>query len=451
MTLLDSLQVWTSFTANWAVTNESSLNACIDLFFIAWASRTMEETAIQKLFSLAYNEDKNLAMKILFWARDIRLGAWERRFFRVCLDYIKDNHKEDISKIAQFVPEFGRWDDLFWIINNDSALSLFTTAIKNGDGLASKWSPRKWDIAKLFIKTLKLTPKQYRKLIVSNTKVVETQMCNKEWDKIEYSKVPSCALNQYIKAWNRNDETRFNQYLESVKKWDEKMNASVLFPYQVYENYKKWEKALVEAQWDNLAQYTWSGSILPVIDVSWSMSWLPISISVSLGVYLAEHIKWPFQDCFISFEWRPKLHKLQGNILDRFLQCERSADDMSTNLIWVFELILSVAVRDKLKQEEMPEKIVIISDMEFNNCGNGTNYQTIKNFYEQYGYKVPYLIFWNVNGREGNVPITNNDFGWMISGASPSIINWIMSWELTSPYSLMMATIGKERYSKINL
>lgn len=256
-------------------------------------------------------------------------------------------------------------------------------------------------------------------------------------------------MNKYIKAWKRHDETRFIEYIEAVKWWTETMNASALFPYQVYENYKSGEVSVAEAQWKNLPDYGWHGSILPVIDVSGSMSGRPMSISISLWVYLSEKIKWPFQNAIISFEWKPKLHELKGNIVDRFIQCERSADDMSTNLQGVFDLLLSVAIRDRIAQADMPDKLLIISDMEFNNCNNISNFELIESRYRSSGYKMPYIVFWNVNGRSGNVPVTSMQYAGLISGTSPSIIQGILEDSINTPIDLMKKTLDSERYSVI--
>lgn len=455
MSLLDSLAVWTAQTANGAVTNESTLNSCLDLFFIAWASRNMNESTIVKMFTQAYNEDSQTALKILFWARDIRWGAGERRFFRTIWRYLYESHPAVFARLSKYVPEYGRWDDLF-VRPSSITFDLIKKWLEEWNWLLAKWLPRKWDFAKSVCKNLWLTPRQYRKLIVWLTNVVETKMCQKRWSEISYQNIPWLALNKYRTAWYRNDEKRYTDYLDAAKNGKVKMNAQTLFPYQVYRNFQSWDKSLTKAQWINLPDYGWNGDILPVVDVSWSMqSWYgstnvrPYDISVSLWVYLAEKIKWRFQDHFISFEWTPKLHKLSWDINDRFRQVERSSSDMSTNLQWVFELLLKVAKRDWLSNSDMPKKILIISDMEFNSCGSESNLQAIQRKYREAWYELPYLVFWNVNGREGNNPALRSEFVWMVSGASPSVVKWILSDNLKTPMDLMNEIIYSKRYESI--
>lgn len=446
--LMSAMHVATWRTANGAVTHTSSLDPVLDLFFIAGASRNMDEGSILHLFSSAYNQDRNTTIRILFWARDVRGWAGERRFFRVCWKYLLTNHPEE-QLLSKHVPTYGRYDDLYETLSHTHSLATIVDAIRSGDSLACKWAPRKWPTAKLLTRALTMTPKQYRQHIVAHTTVVETQMCKKQWSEIEYKKIPSVAFHKYIRAWKRNDESRFTTFITDVKEGKTTLHAETLFPYQVYQSYKEGHHDVVAAQWKHLADYTWEDSILPVIDVSWSMEGLPKDISISLWVYLSERIKWPFQDHIISFDGHPRVHRLSGSIIDRFTQCERSSLDMSTNLLGVFESLLQVARHNKLTQEDMPKKLLIISDMEFNSCSNVPNYQAIKNLYEQAGYQLPYLVFWNVNGREGNLPITATEFWGMVSGASPSIIKGIMSGTFNTPRDLMMATVFTPRYDPV--
>lgn len=453
MSLLNSLLVLTAQTDNGAVTNESTLNSCLDLFFIAWSSRNMDESTIIQMFTHAYNEDSKTALKILFRARDIRSGAGERRFFRCIWKYIC-NQKQDIgNRLSKYIPEYGRWDDMFEY-QSQITFDLIKQWLDKWDWLLAKWLPRKWKFANAVCSRLSLTPKQYRKLIVLLTKVVETQMCEKKRNQISYKNIPSVALNKYRNAWYRNDETRFTQYIEDVNNNKVTMNWEALYPYQVYRNFQEWNADLIQAQRNNLADYWWNWDILPVIDVSWSMYWWwsniqPIEVSISLWVYLAEKIKWKFQDHFISFDWYPRLHKLSWNIIDKFNQVKKSWIDMSTNLQWVFDLLLKVAKRDWLKQDDMPSKLLVISDMEFNECWCDSNFNEIKRKYLESWYELPYIVFWNVNWRKWNNPSTSSEYVWMVSWASPSVIKWILSDNIKTPIDLMNEIVNSERYKVI--
>ena len=477
--LLASLKTWTGETFNGAVTHKSTLNACLDLFFIAWASRRMEEKEILRLFTLAFNEDKNIALKILFWARDIRGGAGERRFFRIIWKYLMQAHPEVVEQLAKYVSEYGRWDDLFvedYFLNNQVKPNVWNTIVEiisttlsegivngtegNNSGLLAKWMPRKWLVASKLRNALMLSAKDYRKMIVSLSKTVEQDMSANRWENIEFSKVPSQALNKYKKAWNTHLEEEFNAFLEKVNKGEAKLNAATLFPYQVYRNYVEGVAYdLIEAQWANLPDYWAEGDILPVVDVSGSMTsmgygrnLIPMDIAVSLGVYLAERIKGRFNNHFISFSWRPTLHTLNGTIVEKFMQVQDSGEDMNTNLVGVFDELLRVSLRDNLTQEDLPKMLLIISDMEFDYCGRLPNFVTIKKKFEDAWYVLPHLVFWNVNGRVDNVPVQENEkFVSLVSGASPSLIKGLLSWNIVTPYDTMLSIVNADRYKNIEL
>lgn len=479
MNLMNSLQTGTSLTNNWAVTNQSSLNECLDLFFLAGASRNMNEKDIISLFSKALNQDKHTTMKILFWSRDIRWGAGERRLFRIILRYLWRHHPDILQDIIEYVPTYWRWDDLFFneFIAKHSMEYLKETITQENwvddwsMGLLFKWLPREKsankNIAKLIMKRLDMSPIDYRHLLAENSITVENQLCDKEFDQIEYKKVPSKAFNLYTSAFYRNDEERFTEFIEWVKNGKETINAWAIFPVDIY---KSWEKdnirswyfdndpintsnnKAINAQWSQLPDYMNDENILAVCDTSGSMSGEPMSVSVSLWVYISERSKWMFKDYFITFEGKPRLQKLSGEACNRFEQIHKAGSDMSTNIQWVFELILSVAKRDKLAQWHMPTKIVIISDMEFNSANwsgcwgswQKTNFQTINKMYADSWYKRPELIFWNVNGRLDNFPVQKEDNRTaLVSGYSPSILKNILWGKDLTPMWVMLETIDK--------
>lgn len=447
-----------SFTANWAVTHSTSLHNVLDLFFIAWASRTMSENDILKMRERAYIEDKQLAMRCLFWARDVRGWAWERRFFRIIFSSLSD---DDRQKYRQFVGEYGRFDDLFKTQNKrflttdliDNLIEIFKD--KDKVWLACKWIPRKWIVFETIRKQLKLTPKEFRKYLVANTNVVEQQMSAKKWNEIEYNKIPSQAFHKYKKAFYRNDETRFTAFIEDKP---EQIKSWTLFPYQLYQsrNNNRYSvennDQVTNIQWNNLPNYiTGDESFLPMCDVSSSMSWLPMDISVSLWVYLSERNKSVFKDAFITFTSNPTMQYLQGTACQRFNQISWAVG-YDTNLQKAFELVLDTAKRNNLKQEDMPTSILVISDMEFNDSDVWwlTNYEAIQQQYETAWYKMPRLVFWNVNGREWNVPVNmSQEWVALISGASPAIMKWLLGWEDFTPIWIMLKTLNSERYEQI--
>lgn len=329
--------------------------------------------------------------------------------------------------------------------------------------LLAKWLSRKGYEFEKVRKYLKLSPKEYRKLIVGLSNTVEQKMCAKDWEDITYPQVPSVAMNKYRKAFLKNDTNRFNEYISLVNDGKEEIKAGVLFPHQLYQAYKRNEnKVAVEAQWINLPDYMTDSNerIIPVCDVSGSMESSygktkvsPMDVSVSLGVYISERNKGIFKDAFITFSERPTMQYLKGSLYERLRQLNRADWGMSTNLEAVYDLILKSAVNNNISEDEMPTKILIISDMEFNSCvrnNNDTAIKMIERMYSDAGYKMPEIIFWNVNGRLENIPAKNDKKGvGLVSGFSPSILKSILQGSVETPISLMLKTVMSDRYNVI--
>ena len=455
--LVNATRQYNTTTANGAVTHSTSLNACLDLFFIAGASRRMQESDIIVMFERARAENKDLAYKILFWARDARGGAGEKRFFQVVMKHISKIDSYEYDQLAIHIPKFGYWKDVFMIENpNENNLSWLNTQLEESDNanLLAKWFPRKGKWFSAMHRYLDVSPKEFRKKLVSMTKVVETQMCANDWDLINYGHVPSIAMNKYRTAFFNRDGKRYAEYIQDVQAGKQKINASVLFPHQLYQAICQGDDAdAVEAQWYALPNYMADSTerILPVCDVSGSMEGLPMDVSISLGIYISERNEGIFKNAFLTFSERPEMNYLSGNLYQRIRQLQRASWGYSTNLQATFDLILNSAIRESLPESEMPTKILIISDMEFNSaCQGVSNLDSIRAKYSDAGYKMPEIVFWNVNGRLGNVPASVNDSGiGLVSGFSPSVLKGILKGEIQSPIQLMLDTVDTARYSCI--
>lgn len=451
-------------------TNSTSLNNCLDLFFIAGASRNMKPEEIVRMFIGAYAENPEVALRILFWARDIRGGAGERRLFRIILTELTNSYPEVSKALATIIPEYGRFDDLFFV-DREQAIDNIKSALQAGNALCAKWMPRKGEWFNSLRKSMDLSPKEYRKLLVKLTNVVETQMCNKEFNKIEFSKVPSKAFSKYRKSFYNRDGERFQTFLDSVKKGDEKINASAIFPNDVIKpyigGYSSSDDAITQ-QWNSLPNYMEDSEerIIPVCDVSGSMSGLPMEVSVALGLYISERNKGIFKDAFITFSASPTMQYLKGDVYERAQQLQRAEWEMNTDLQKVFRLILDSAVRENITDDLMPTKILIISDMEFDEANGSSNnsywgeevsewnptaLEMIKQEYADAEYTMPQIVFWNVNGRPGNVPVQANDKNTaLVSGFSPSILTSLLNGEIESPEQIMLKTIENTRYDLVS-
>lgn len=479
MNLVDALRTRNNLTENGMTTNSSSLNSCVDLFFTIGAMRGQDKERLIQLFSVAYNEDPLRSMKILFWVRDVRGGAGERQIFRDIMQYLALNHKEVLSKNLNLIPEYGRWDDLLVLVGTSLESEVFLMiqgALASEDGLCAKWMPRKGPIAVKLRNFMGISPKQYRKNLVGLTKVVEQQMCAKEWDQIEFGKIPSLASARYQMAFIKNAGDQYNAYVESLKSGEAKINAGAVYPYDVTKSLSRGNADVASEQWKALPNYM-EGSddrVLPVVDVSGSMSCPAgnnnnlscMDVAISLGLYISERNEGAFKDAFITFSHEPKLQVLKGDLKDRFIQLSRADWGMNTNLESVFSLILDQAVKNSVPRENMPTKILILSDMEFDEATssgggwgrsdlpewNPTAQDMIKKMYEEAGYEVPSIIYWNIQSRGSNVPVSFDEYGTaLVSGFSPSILKSILKGNIISPQQIMDETILSERYKNITI
>lgn len=445
-------------TANDAVTHSTSLNNVLDLFFISGASRTMSEPQICKMLEKAWAEDPKLTLRTIFWAGDIRTGQGERRFFRIAMEWLKKNYSKTFFKNFKLVPHFNRWDSLFSFYDKKVLNFIYDALVKEKNGLCAKWMPRKKqynNFASFFRNEFKLGFKEYRKLIVELSNTVEQKMCAKEWKKIKYNSVPSVAFNKYRDAFLKNDEKRFRAFLEDVKKGNSTINAGAIFPHDIYKSFTSGkDRESIDLQWGSLPNYLEGTEtrMIPVCDVSGSMHGDPMNISVALGVYLSERNAGIFKDAFITFSEKPTVEYLTGTASQRFAQLERASWGFTTNLSAVFDLILTKATEEKISESEMPNTILVISDMEFNSCGRLTNYDNIVNKYTQAGYKTPNVVFWNVNGRAGNVPVSAKQKGVaLVSGCSPSIVKNVISGKSFTPTDIMLEVLNNKIYNVVKV
>lgn len=455
-----------SLTENGALTYKSTQSKVLDLFSMGGALRTRTPTEIEKFISQALAEDKLLAIKCLFYLRDVRGGQGERRTFREALKILSTYNPKETLKLLPLIPEYGRWDDLFYLDNIDFSLFLkkqIDEDIKSDKpSLLGKWLPSENSGSKSKILARKIrgyigySSKKYRKLLTSlraKIHIVESQMSDKEWGKIKYEAVTSKASMLYKDAFKKHDETRYNKYLADVASGKKTINSKTLFPYEIVRQAKRKNNETLDLLWKNLPDYTGKNEkALVVADVSGSMAGLPIEISVSLALYFAERNSGIFKNKFITFSEQPELQEISGTSLNQKIRnLESSHWNMNTNLQAVFDLVLNTAVKNNVKKSEMPKAIYIISDMEFDEATSDntkTNLDTIKDKYTNAGYEMPILVFWNVDSKQNNVPAKQDEKGVMlVSGASPSTFKMVL--ERKNPYDFMLSALNSKRYDLI--
>jgi hypothetical protein len=476
--------VGTTLTENGALTLDKSGSKVLDFYATGGALRTRTDADILNKFVEAFDEDALLALKTLFYLRDVRGGQGERKVFRVCIKWLAQNRPSAFLNNIENVVKFGRWDDLFEAFDtkSEAAMVQFVKEQLGADAratndtklsLLAKWMPsantssattRK--LARRFIKLFKVTPKKYRKTLTSlraRLNVVETLMSSNEWESVVFEHVPSKANLLYKKAFSKHEPARYTQFIKDVQSGTKKINSSTLFPYEVVRDVEKGahdttSKAALDALWQALPDYLkdnpHNGLVMP--DVSGSMSGLPMQVSISLAIYFAQRNKGFFKDHFIEFSTNASLVRVRSsNIVDAWQELSRANWSMSTNLQAAFDTILDAATANRLSQEDLPSVLYIISDMEFNQaCGSNmaTNFEVIKRKYRAAGYTMPVVVFWNVDSRNDQSPVSKDENGTvLVSGCSPSIFSQVISGITVTPYDFMLETLNKERYDSVVL
>ena len=486
-------------TENWATGYKTSGHALLDINYKTSSLRNCGEGQIIDLFVDAFNENKLLALKWLFFLRDARGGMGERRAFRVILRYLANCHPCIVEALMDLIPEYGRYDDLWGLLDTDLRYSLIHYIQKrllldcalmeagSNVSLLAKWLPsattsskesRKY--ASMIYHDLNLSKTEYRKMLKKlrdYIDVVESKMSRNEWSDIEYSQVPSKANILYRNAFMRHDKERRTEYLESLQKGETKINSSVNYPHDIVHAYgvsvppywlrksndtsTKVDETL-EQLWKSLPDY---GSLdegtIVVADGSGSMTVRvgnskveALEVANSLAIYFSERLKGEFKDKYITFSENPRLVDLSkcSTLRDKIAEALRHSEVANTNIYRVFKLIIDVAIKNKYSQEDLPKSILILSDMEFD-CGtegcDQTLFEAISEEYEKHGYKLPRLVFWNLCSRTGTIPIKENPLGVaLVSGFSPAITDMVLSGEL-DPYKCLVDKLNSDRYAPV--
>ncbi len=472
-----------TYTENGAATYATTNSDCLDLFATIGALRRESESEIITRFIRAYSENRDIAMKLLFFARDIRGGLGERRVFKVILGWLAENEPATLRKNIEHVAEYGRFDDLLVLMNTPCEKEMLEVlhkqflsdvkALKEGGevSLLAKWLPSvnasNHDTilyAKKIARHFGMNDASYRKALVSlraHIRIIENNLREKDYT-FDYSKQPSKAMYKYRKAFIRNDGERYGEFISKVSSGEVNLNAKTLMPYEIITPFfnggvSDEERAAINATWLSQEDFGNNENAIAVIDGSGSMyGWgnpKPIIVALSLGIYFAERNTGAFKNHFITFSTNPKLVEIKGeDILDKARYCTSFNEVANTNIQKVFELILKVAKKNRVPQDELPQKIYIISDMEFDYCTNDaslTNFEYAKKLFEDAGYKLPDIVFWNVASRNRQQPVTKNEQGVaLVSGCTPRLFEMVASGTM-SPYAFMLEVIESERYAKI--
>ena len=495
-TLLNGMKNATNYTytENGALTHKSTMSSLLDLFAMGAAYRTRSDEDCIFLFKKAFDEDEVHALKCLFYLRDVRGGQGERRFFRVVTRWLADHQTEAMRRNLEFVPEFGRWDDLYEFIGTKLEENAFELMRKQlmldvqckTPSLLAKWlksentsSSKSRELANKTRQAFHMNHKEYRKtlsVLRERIKVLERLMSENRWEEIEFDKIPSKAGLVYRNAFARRDMIKA-KYEHFVKDEKTTVNAGTLYPYEVVAKaynltnagYYYWnrktdidpvERAAINKYWANLKDY-FNGCTLDalcMIDTSGSM-WgseasAPINVAISIGLYAAERARGPFAGHYISFSSRPQLIETAGiDFVDKVQRIYSTNLCENTNIEAAFDMVLRTAINNHCTQADLPKSIIVVSDMEFDaqrgyyGSRNGTLMENIERKWNQAGYKMPNLVYWNVQARQNNIPMTVKDGISYVSGFSPVIFEQIMKGK--TAFDLMLDKLDSERYACI--
>ena len=470
-------------TENGAATLRTTGSDCLDLFAAAGALRGAQEREIIARFTRAAAEDPALAMKLLFYLRDVRGGLGERRVFRVLLRHLAGTRPGSVRRNLHLVSEYGRWDDLTVLLGTpceEDAVRLIReqlaqdlAALEAGKGvsLMAKWlpsvntsDPEAVRNGKRLARTLRMSCRDYRKALArlrAAIRILENNLREKDYT-FDYEKQPSRAMMKYRRAFLTHDRGRYTAYLERVSQGAARLHAGALYPCDLAEKAICWqgdeaERKALDVTWRALENYAGRGNTLCVIDGSGSMygggAPRPITVALSLGLYFAERNEGAFRNHFITFSHRPQLVEIKGaDLVERVRYCETFNEAANTDVQKVFELVLDAAVRGGLPQRELPETLVFISDMEFDRCARGageTNFDCARRMFAEHGYALPRIVFWNVQSRNRQQPVRMNERGVvLVSGCTPRLFEMVASGG-TDPRRFMEQVLLGARYAPV--
>ena len=470
-----------TFTENGAVALRTSGSECLNLFATIGALRAQSDAEIEGRFLRAYAEQPDLAMKILFYARDIRGGLGERSVFRTILRWLAVHERRSLVRNLPYIAEFGRWDDLLVLLRTPAHRAAEAVlhkqfladmqALEEGGrvSLLGKWLPsvnasnaETVRLAKQLARAFGLQEVQYRKAVSAlraEIRIIENNLRERDYS-FDYAKQPSKAMFRYRRAFMRNDQARYQAFIARVKAGETTLHTRTLMPYELVGSAycaREEEREALDVTWRALEDFTNGENALVVADGSGSMYWsgnpLPATVAQSLAIYFAERNRGAFHNHFITFSMTPQLVAIRGrDIVEKVRYCRTFNECGNTNLEAVFELILRAAVQNRVPQKELPATLYIVSDMEFDSCSRNASlsvFEQAKALYRQHGYRLPRLVFWNVQSRNQQQPVRMNERGVaLVSGCTARIFSQVMSGEM-DPYTNMMQVIGGARYEMI--
>lgn len=501
-------------TENGAYAHRTTYESLLDCNYGVSAARWNTDDLLEK-WKEAYNSNGITAMCWLFYLRDCRGGLGERRSFRCLFTEFVNKNPELAVAFIPLVPVYGRWDDLVYTFMkcdqehmkteiseylknrlvydlnmvNDPTFNMLSSNVS----LCAKWMPSEnassaetKEAARALRKAFKWTPRQYRKSLSSLRKylnVVECNISSKNYSDINYGEVPSKASMNYSSAFGRNDPERYAEYIQKCLDGNGKINVSGINPYEVVRRAASDPDSMFyNLMWESLLEKGFPdsdrfGKALCVIDTSGSMeNTVPstsvsyLDMAISLGLYFSSKMKGVFEDKMITFSHDPSWIDVGRckTLSEKYDYIRRSSWQMNTDIVKVFDLILNAALDDSVKPEDMPDTLLIVSDMQFDSCieyireipfhdlpGNCitrtvTLFDNISSFWHEHGYKLPKLVFWNVGGSGTTIPMIEcGDNGVaLISGFSQNAAK-VADTDQKDPLLALLEVLNGDRYKAV--
>lgn len=507
---------------------------------------TEKPEALFEILEESFQECPLDTLKLMFHLRNIKNGKGERKLFRMCCEWwVKKGHVSSLLKNVSYFIKMGRADDLFslgpWGVEAFACVLLqdlrnFKQFPHTLLTMAAKWAPKEGNAGKnnipftgrsllnVMLETLGrlihhdiesgfepqlfewndlekntqnqwvLRKKVYRQKILNvlrpQLNIVERRMCARQFDQIEYNKVPSKAMTKYskkktkVKPYHKNqnavgsfrcrDPERFTAWEASLAKGvDEKgqvvkVNAQTLHPHEIVHAICCEYSEVLEAQWNTLlTTMPELNNTLVVVDTSGSMNTCmtskskvtPLEVAISLGMFCAQKLTGVWKNKMISFSKTPQFVELDEtlNLKARIDQVKDMAWELNTNFQAVFELILNLAQKHQLKQEQLPKCVLTISDMQFDSADTNshTNLKVIQDKFKTAGYQMPVLVFWNVMNHGKDVPATVDERGVvMVSGFSPQVLKHVTNVEelqKMTPWSMVQKVLNDPDYANVQI
>lgn len=488
--------------------HSTTASPLVDLFFSGFVRGTDEEK-LTKMLNNSWQCDPLMTLKMCFYARNCRgVGMGEKRTAYIAWEFLQQKFPKIWKKNLPNVEKFGSFKDLLMMTvrrlqhsnpGDLPELGYFSDCLRcdfdalsagKSLSLAGKWAPRQkthFDTFKVNDKSIRLPKKiaemmwpkitnhsylmmKYRKLCTDlnkRLKTVEPMMCDQDWANIRYSSVPSVCMKRNRKAFMKHDEERFTEYLASVKRGEQKINASVIQPHELVKaccNVSQVDE-VIERQWEALRnkikESCTLNKTLCVCDVSGSMTCnynkgeIPIYVCLALGILTSEIVEPPFGNHIITFSERPTFHRIVGDNLRQKIENLKNAHwEMNTNLIATFEMILNRALQYGLTQEQMPTQLLIISDMQFDEAvgHQTTTHDVIREKYRQSGYQLPRIVYWNVAPNKIGFPINAAcPDSLLVSGFSPSLLSCLVETGDINPLIFVKKVLGDSLFDSVTL